>query len=81
MKPIERWVRIKVTDHEATGQAMRARRKKRGLTLQQVAERAGISVSFLSALECGNRVWTQHWCDVIDAALAGYYQKLPEGTK
>jgi len=69
MKPIERVVKVKVVDHEATGEAMRNRRKKRKLSLRQVAERAGVSVSYLSALETGNRPWTQYLCDKIDAAL------------
>lgn len=81
MKPIERVVKVRVVDHEATGEAMRNRRKKRKLSLRQVAERAGISLSYLSALETGHRPWTQYLCDKIDAALAGYYQKLPEGSK
>ena len=80
MKPIERVVKVRIVDHEATGNAMRARRRKRKLTLQIVAERAGLSVSYLSALETGNRPWTQHLCDRVDNALAGLYYKLPKGS-
>lgn len=69
MKPIERVVKVRIVDHEATGEAMRNRRKKRKLSLRQVAERAGISLSYLSALETGNRPWTQYLCDKIDDAL------------
>jgi transcriptional regulator with XRE-family HTH domain len=80
MKPIVKVVKVRVVDHEATGAAMRNRRRRLKLTLLEVAVKAGISISYLSALEAGNRPWTQHLCDIVDAALKGYYQKLPKGS-
>jgi transcriptional regulator with XRE-family HTH domain len=81
MRVIERTIKVKVVDHEATGAAVRARRRKSNMTLKDLAERAGLSPSFMSALERGDRVWTQHLLDQVDLALRGYWVKYPEGRK
>ena len=38
-------------DPEALGRALRTRRKEVGLTMQQVADEAGLSVGFISQVE------------------------------
>ena len=44
-------------DHERIGEAMRRDREAAGLTLVQIAERMGVSGSYLSDLERGKRAW------------------------
>lgn len=46
-------------NHEALGQAMRKLRVESGMSLRQMAKKAGVSFSFISQLERGNRHWTQ----------------------
>ncbi len=60
MKPTD----VKCPRCDGTGllpdaKAMRALRKKAGMTLGQVSSRMGISIPFLSDLERGNRRWTR----------------------
>lgn len=47
-----------VIDHTKTGEAMRELRVKAGLSLRDIAERSGLSHSFISDLEKGRRNWT-----------------------
>lgn len=42
-------------DQQAVGRALRALRKRAGLTQEQVAERMGTSSTYLSRLEAGQR--------------------------
>ena len=43
-------------DYKAIGKRVRARRNERGLTQEQLAERAGISPAFVGHIERGTRV-------------------------
>lgn len=57
-------------DSVAVGQQVRALRKKHNLTLVITAERTGLSVSYLSALERGLRVWNKKLLDLVSNALS-----------
>lgn len=59
-----------VPDHAATGQAMRARRKKAGLSLRETAERMDLSAPYLCDLELGRRAWSEALAARFVAALA-----------
>lgn len=48
-----------VPDDISIGRNVRAFRKRHKLTLQQVAEAAGLSVGYLSNLEVGRRSWNE----------------------
>lgn len=51
MRKAEGWVENQVSDEPAVGGQIRELRKVKGLTLQQVANAAGISVGYLSLIE------------------------------
>jgi len=69
MKPITIEVTLTVIDHNATGSLVRDKRKGLGLTLKQVAERSGICLAYLSALEKGDRAWNNGLFERIWGAL------------
>lgn len=48
----------KVTDHAKLGARLQRQRNRAGLTLREVAKAMGISVSYLSDLEHGRKLWT-----------------------
>ena len=56
---VEKTLKIKVVDHEATGAKFRKLRESYDWPLNRFAEVAGMSASFLSDLERGRRNWTQ----------------------
>lgn len=56
MKPIT--IKVEMIDHDKTGLLVRKRRRELGLTLLEVSVRTGLSVSYLSELERGDRNWT-----------------------
>jgi len=57
-----------------------ARRKKAGLTQQQLASLAGCSLSTLSEIEGGKRTPLVSTYNAIDAALASREALTPTGT-
>ena len=76
MELIRKRVTIEVIDHEASGTWIRSCRKRHSLNAGVVAEAAGISKSYLTMLECGDRPWTDDLFGMVFKAL----QKLT-GTK
>lgn len=60
---------IDVIDHEETGLRHRRFRIQNNLTLKEVSERSGYSLSFIGMLEIGNRVWTEHISERIVSAI------------
>lgn len=67
MKPIK--IKVELIDHERTGLLVRRERRVRFLTLQEVADRTGLSVSYLSGLERGDRGWTDELFQKVWGAL------------
>lgn len=63
MRTIQKILSIKVTDHAATGDALRQRRLKAGISLREMARRLGLSAPYLCDLEYGRRTWTQERVD------------------
>jgi transcriptional regulator with XRE-family HTH domain len=51
------------------GADLRKRRKERGFSLKEVAERMGISMPYLSDLERGNRRWSDDLIQVFENAI------------
>lgn len=49
---------VEKTDHTEAGNIVRARRKKRKMSLRTLATKMGISAPYLSDLERGHRPWT-----------------------
>ena len=60
---------VEVPNNETTGKACREARRKHGLTLTQLAETSGYSVSYLSALERGKGVWSEFLVKAINQAI------------
>ena len=48
----------KILDDRAFGNLLREARKKRGLSLREMARRCKWSASYVSDLELGKRIWT-----------------------
>jgi len=69
MPVIRRIVEVEVIDHEATGEIVRAARKKAGLVLKEVGYKLKLSPSYLGNLEVGNRPWTDHLFDKVMSAI------------
>jgi len=67
VKPV--MIKVELIDHDKTGLLVRKRRRDLGLTLQWVAARAKLSVSYLSGLERGDRGWTFELFDKVWGAL------------
>lgn len=57
-----------MTDNK-TGTALRAIRQAAGMTLQEVADNAGVSVSYLSRVETGQQSATSAWVAMVAIAL------------
>ena len=51
-------IKVDRIDNAEAGRIIRALRLKKGLRQKEVSEALGISISMLSALECGTRDWT-----------------------
>lgn len=51
------------------GADLRKKRKKRGFSMKEVAERMGISMPYLSDLERGNRRWSDDLIQVFENAI------------
>lgn len=56
-------------DSEATGKAIRALRKKKGVAIKDVAKETGMSWSLLYAMERGLRPWNQKKFTAVVKAL------------
>lgn len=69
MELIRKRVTVEVIDHEETGGQIRACRKFHDLNAEVVADAAGISKSYLTMLECGDRHWTEHLFNKVHKAL------------
>lgn len=69
LQPIWKQMTIQVLDHAAIGIQSRSLRIERGLTLQQVATAAGMSISMLSHLEHGDRRWSDRYMQRVAAAI------------
>lgn len=69
MELIRRRVTVEVVDHESTGEQVRNCRKFHKLNAAEVSEAAGISKSYLTMLECGDRPWTEYLFDRVHKAL------------
>ena len=69
MRLIRTEVTVEVIDHEASGTWIRSCRKRHSLNAGVVAEAAGISKSYLTMLECGDRPWTEHLFNKVHKAL------------
>lgn len=54
------------------GEALRALRKTAGMTLQQVSDAAGVSVSYLSRAETNDVSPTAGWWQMVAIAIGGY---------
>jgi len=46
-------------NHKETGASIREARQGAGITTRQIARSLGVSKSYVSALECGDRRWTR----------------------
>jgi transcriptional regulator with XRE-family HTH domain len=51
------------------GADLRKKRKERGFSLKEVAERMGISMPYLSDLERGNRRWSDNLKHIFENAI------------
>jgi transcriptional regulator with XRE-family HTH domain len=58
------------TSAGTAGDAIRVLRTSQGLTLRQLADLAGISWTYLSQVERGDRVPTKRWLSVVTDALS-----------
>jgi predicted transcriptional regulator len=62
-------VTVCIYDAKACGESARRERKKRGLTLKQVAEAMGCSLRYVSVIERGEKKWTKELVDRYSQAL------------
>ena len=69
MKLVRTSVTVEVVDHEETGNRIRTCRKFYKLNAAVVSKAAGISKSYLTMLECGDRPWTEHLFNKVHKAL------------
>jgi transcriptional regulator with XRE-family HTH domain len=69
MKLVKEKVTLTVINHEETGHLARQHRRAMSMTLDEVSKAMGVSVSYLSSLERGARVWTQPLMDRFNAAM------------
>ena len=60
---------------EAVGEALRRRRQAQGRTLREVAEAAGVSLTYLSEVERGRKEASS---EVLEAVCAALHLGLPE---
>ena len=56
-------------DYKETGKRIRARRREMEITQEQVAERAGVSTSFIGHIERGEKVASVETLAALSAAL------------
>lgn len=68
------FVDVQMIDHQETGRRHRKLRTSAGLTLRQVSETSGYSLSFIAALETGSRSWTEK----ISAGICSAIYKLTQ---
>ena len=68
-------------DHCATGADVRTRSEDRRLTLREVATEAGITLGYLSDLECGQRKWSIELFNNITEAIVVAASKKPKYTR
>lgn len=66
------FIDVRMIDHRETGRRHRKLRTDAGLTLKQVSETSGYSLSFIAALETGSRSWTEK----ISAGICSAIHKL-----
>ena len=69
MRLIRTEVTIEIIDHEESGKQIRSCRRFHNLSAAQVAKAAGISKSYLTMLECGDRPWTDELFEMVFKAL------------
>lgn len=55
-----------------TGAALRAIRLAAGMTLQQVADASGVSLSYLSRVETGQAAATDGWVSLVAIAIGDH---------
>lgn len=60
---------VEVIDHVETGNRARQLRQEKAKTLQDVADKMGISIQFLSDLERGRNNWTPERFEQFKKAL------------
>lgn len=69
MELIRTQIMVEVIDHEETGKQIRECRKFYKLNAAEVSKKAGISKSYLTMLECGDRPWTEYLFNKVHKAL------------
>lgn len=69
MKLIQKDSVNREVDSEATGSAIRALRKKKGVAIKDVAEETGMSWSLLYSMERGLRPWNEKKFTAVMEAL------------
>lgn len=62
-------------DDNKTGAALRLIRQAAGMTLEQVSNEAGISVSYLSRVENGVVTPTDAWVSIVAVAIGHHMAK------
>lgn len=61
--------RVKRIDHQKAARLVREARKKKKLSLRDVAKQLGFSAAYLSDLERGRRNWSSDLFDKVNAVL------------
>lgn len=76
---------VREIDHEATGQLMRAGRKRSGISLREMGRRLKCSAQFVSDLELGRRKWTEErieqWAAILCPSNIGLCERAKTRTK
>lgn len=67
MKPI--MIKVELIDHEKTGLMVRVKRRELGVPLSILGKRVGLSASYLSELERGDRAWSDELFQKVWGAL------------
>ena len=69
MHMVTKKVEVEEIDHLATGQNFRIFRMARGVSIRKLADKAGLTASYISDLERGHRAWSQKLLDRLLEAL------------
>lgn len=67
MKPI--YIKTTTIDHDLTGRMIRRAREEKGLSELDLADLVGLSKSYISLLESGNRQWSDELFERIAKVL------------
>lgn len=62
---------VQVLDPKECGASARAERKRRGLTMREVAKQMGCSIRYVSVIERGEKRWTYDLAERYSKALVG----------